>query len=250
MKNYIKRNAIQLIVLCVILVAEMIIVHNCVSDLYDKSYAELNKGVYIMEGEPYDASDRLSPSVTIIPSTSPTPIPTNTPTPTLTSTPTPIPTNTPTPEPTELPKIYDISLEAEYQWYILDRCQEQGVEFELALSTIWRESRYRASVTNKNSNDTMDAGLFQINECNWDTYESMFPGWDPWDPYDNIDAGIYHIKKCMKYDKKPSCFMMVYNMGYSGASKLWKQGVWSSAYSRGLVDYMENTLPKLKLIDY
>ena len=229
MKNYLRKNLVQMILLVILLAVEFVVVHKCVSKVYEKSYGELNAGVYEMPGEDYDATHIFDPSPT--PTSTPTPKPTNTPTPTPTATLTPVPTNTPTPtpEPTDVPKIYDISLEAEYQWYILDKCKEAGVEFELALSTIWRESRYGADITNKNDDDTMDAGLFQINECNWETYEKMFPGWDPWDPYDNINAGIVHIKNCMKYDKKPSCFMMAYNMGYNGASKLWKRGIWSSA---------------------
>ena len=226
-----------------------------VSFTTEKEFAEAADLLTPIMGTPVP-TDTSTPTPMVTPTNTCTPSPTNTctptPSPTNTCTPSPTPTNTPTPTPTvtPLPKIYDIALDAEMQWFLLDLCKDQGVDFELALATAWRESRYKSNAYNVNSNGSEDAGIFQINDCNWEKYERMFPGWDPYDPYDSCRAGVAHIKMCMQYDEKPTCFMMVYNMGHSGAKKLWKQGIWSSSYSRGLVDYMENTLPKLKLIDY
>ena len=192
----------------------------------------------------------------ISPTSTPTPIPTATCTPT----PSPLPTNTPTPTPGNFwgcehrcdseGRYYDIELEAEYQVYIHDICEKIGVPFELGISTCWRESTYSNGDYNINDDGTRDVGLFQINECNWEWFKEIFgESWDPYDPYDSIDAGLYYIQYCMEFDKDPRVFMMVYNMGPTGAREKWDQGIWSTEYSRSLYNYMTKELPLLKIIE-
>lgn len=252
--NFIRKNRIRLVfyaIIALILIVCSIGIRVSVTESTKTLGGELDTEITVSP----------IPTLTVVPSSTPiplssTPVVTNTPTPsplpteTPTPTCTPIPTNTPTPTPSPLPKIYDVKLDAEIQWYLLGVCKANDVPFNLAMATIWKESRYNPNAINNNGGKSTDAGLFQINDCNWDMYSRKFEDWDPFDPYDSCDAGVAHIKYCMQYDKKPTCFMMVYNMGLTGARRLWKKGTWSSEYSRELVDYMENVLPGLQLIDY
>lgn len=219
--------------------------------------------VYGFSEDPIDEqfTDIQLPSIS--PTNTPLPTPTITSTPTPTSTPSP--TITPTPEPVNYwgcdhkcdddGRYYDIDLDSRYQVYIHEMCEKIGVPFELAIATCWKESRYNPNSYNSNNrNGTVDAGLFQINSCNWEWFKEIFGElWDPYEPYDSIDAGLYYIQYCMEYSMQfsddPKVFMMVYNMGPTGARKLWKQGIWSSQYSRDIYYYMTEELPTLKIIE-
>jgi len=229
-------KSIYKIILVIMIIIMIVGVYDTVNDTMQAS-AMSSKDEHVVS---FDSLEELPiPTITVTPTS--TPVPTNTPT--------PIPTNTPIPTPTSMSKAYDVKMPAEHQSYLIMRSEQYGVEVEIAFSTVWRESEFNQNATNnKNKNKTIDAGYFQINSCNWDFYREVFgQDWDPYDPYDNIDAGVYHIAMCMKYDKNPTCYMMVYNMGYGGASRLWKQGIWSSEYTRSLVNYKNNVLPGLKI---
>lgn len=62
------------------------------------------------------------------------------------------------------------------------------------------------------------------------------------DPADNIYAGTYIISGFVhKYDDY-NLALMAYNCGETGASCLWKQGYYSSKYSRSIINYMEDLI--------
>lgn len=62
------------------------------------------------------------------------------------------------------------------------------------------------------------------------------------DPADNIYAGTYIISGFVhKYDDY-NLALMAYNCGETGASRLWKQGYYSSKYSRSIINYMEDLI--------
>lgn len=183
-----------------------------------------------------------------------------------TATPKPIkrpvtPTSTPTPTPAYVNtwncehecdnegRFYDIPLLPEYQSFIHECAHSHGVPFNLAIATCWMESRYTPAARHHNDNGTDDAGLFQINECNWETYRKLYgETWDPYDPYDSIKAGIHYISYAMGFDDDPKTYMMVYNMGPTGAKQQWKWGKKSSKYTKELLRYMNEELAQLKII--
>ena len=189
-------------------------------------------------------------NIDVEPTSTPVPTPTLTPTPEPTAT--PIPTATPTPSPTPSireSKIYDIPLDAEIQWYIYDRCELEDVPFNYAIGCAYAESNFNNDAINYNDNGSVDIGLFQINECNYTWFEDLFGSFDPTDIYDNINGGIHFIKYSMKFASSPYCYFMVYNLGPTGAKRLWKKDIYSTKYSRKIVNYVEDTLPSLLLID-
>ena len=58
----------------------------------------------------------------------------------------------------------------------------------------------------------------------------------------NIYAGTYIISGFVhKYDDY-NLALMAYNCGETGASRLWKQGYYSSKYSRSIINYMEDLI--------
>lgn len=144
-------------------------------------------------------------------------------------------------------KIYDIPLDSDIQWYIYDICLNYGVKIDIALGTVYVESKFNPDCTNKNRNGSVDKGLFQINECNYEALEKKYDGFDPMNIYQNIEAGIYLISEAMKHDATPTCYMMVYNMGAGGAKKNWNVGRYSTEYSRKVANYAKDVLPGLVL---
>lgn len=132
-------------------------------------------------------------------------------------------------------RYYDVALSRELQDYTRRICAEYGFPFEYALAMMFKESSFRASVKSK----TNDYGIMQINQCNHGWLREMFGVTDFYDPEQNIRCGVYMISTAYHKYGDMNKALMAYNMGDNGASKLWKQGIHSSQYSRAIVGYAE-----------
>ena len=131
---------------------------------------------------------------------------------------------------------YDIPLELDIQRHIFDECQLYEVPYELAMAVMYVETggTYKTDLKSK----TNDSGLFQINDVHkkW-LKESGIT--DLYNPYQNSSAGIWILKDALSKGDNIHTSLMVYNMGHGGAKKLWKKGIYSSKYSRKVVETME-----------
>lgn len=139
------------------------------------------------------------------------------------------PTTTPSPEPTA--RIYDIPLEDRLQEYTFELCEENGLDYELVLAVMEKESHYNESEISK----TDDYGLMQINEVNHEWLEDKLGISDFLDAEQNIRAGIYILAWLTGKYEDPNKVLMAYNNGESGAKKLWQEGITSSRYSRAVI---------------
>ena len=131
---------------------------------------------------------------------------------------------------------YDIPLKLDIQRHIFDECQLHGVPYELAMAVMYVETggTYKTDLKSK----TNDSGLFQINDVHkqW-LKESGIT--DLYNPYQNSSAGIWILKDALSKGDNIHTSLMVYNMGHGGAKKLWKKGIYSSKYSRKVVETMD-----------
>ena len=131
---------------------------------------------------------------------------------------------------------YDIPLELDIQRHIFDECQLYEVPYELAMAVMYVETggTFDSSLRSK----TNDSGLFQINDVHkkW-LRESGIN--DLYNPYQNSSAGIWILKDALSKGDNIHTSLMVYNMGHGGARKLWKKGIYSSKYSRKVVETMD-----------
>ena len=131
---------------------------------------------------------------------------------------------------------YDIPLKLDIQRHIFDECQLHGVPYELAMAVMYVETggTYKTDLRSK----TNDSGLFQINDVHkqW-LKESGIT--DLYNPYQNSSAGIWILKDALSKGDNIHTSLMVYNMGHGGARKLWKKGIYSSKYSRKVVETMD-----------
>lgn len=130
--------------------------------------------------------------------------------------------------------LYDVPLSEELQNYTQDACEEYGVSYTLALAVMNQESRYQADAVSK----TNDYGIMQINRGNHKWLEDELGITDWFDPEQNILAGVYVLSQFSEYED-PHQILMSYNCGPTGAKKLWADGIYSTAYSRAVVEVLD-----------
>ena len=131
---------------------------------------------------------------------------------------------------------YDIPLELDIQRHIFDECQLHEVPYELAMAVMYVETggTFDSSLRSK----TNDSGLFQINDVHKQWLKESGIN-DLYNPYQNSSAGIWILKDALSKGDNIHTSLMVYNMGHGGARKLWEKGIYSSKYSRKVVETMD-----------
>lgn len=138
-----------------------------------------------------------------------------------------------TPEPEEeCPRIYDsIPLEAEIQEFTYRRCEEKGLDYEMVLAVMERESRFDPKAISA----TEDYGIMQINQCNHEWLKEEIGITDFLDAKQSITAGTEILGRLAAKYADPHQILMAYNMREAGAGRIWKEGTMTSAYSRDIM---------------
>jgi soluble lytic murein transglycosylase-like protein len=136
----------------------------------------------------------------------------------------------------KIKEYWKIPLSHDLQDYIRKLCKKYGVSEQLAYGVIRVESNFNP---NKIS-ETNDYGLFQINVINrgWLGRKFNITNW--FDPYQNAKAGVYMLGMLMKKYHDTNTVLMAYNLGEGGMRYLHSRGIWSTNYSRKVIDAMEN----------
>ncbi len=92
---------------------------------------------------------------------------------------------------------------------ILTEADKNEIPLTLAFALAHTESNYRATAINKNSNTTIDRGLFQLNSNTFPTLsESEF-----FDPYVSARYGMSHLKFCLNTAGNEVSALAMYNAG-------------------------------------
>ena len=122
----------------------------------------------------------------------------------------------------------ECALPVELQEFTYYLCEAYYIDFEFAMALMYTESSFRADVVS----GTNDYGLMQINKCNHEELSSALGITDFNEPYQNIRAGLYILRRLFEKYDEPALVCMAYNMGEYGASTLWDKGVYETSYSR------------------
>lgn len=122
---------------------------------------------------------------------------------------------------------YDVPLDQGYQDYVIAKCKEKNIDVELVLAVMKVESNYKFDVVSS----TNDYGVMQINKINHKRLKKELNINDFLNFYDNTKAGI-HILSQYKWCENEKQMLMCYNMGVSGAKRLWKKGIYETAYTK------------------
>ena len=130
---------------------------------------------------------------------------------------------------------YDCPLDNILKDYIREICETNDVPMSLVLAIISAESSFRPNVIS-NSNDY---GLMQINVINHGWLSEEYGFTDFLDPYQNVFCGIQiYLGHYARYEDVSKA-LMAYNMGATGAKRLWDKGIYETSYTRKILDIME-----------
>ena len=133
---------------------------------------------------------------------------------------------------------YDVPLPNDIQDLIFTECDEEKVPSDLVIALIDVESGFDPTLVS----ETNDYGLMQINICHEDFLRNKLQVTDLLNERQNIKAGVYMLSGIVNRYSDMNQALMVYNCGETGAKKLWNQGIYSTAYSRKVIE----TAAKLK----
>lgn len=136
----------------------------------------------------------------------------------------------PIPEPEPVPIRIDCRLDDETQQMILEKCEEYGIDFAFTMAVIFKESSFRP-----NADSGSSVGLMQINRINHDWLSKELGITDFFDPEQNVEAGLFMLRNLFEKYDDPHTVLMAYNMGEYGAKKQWDKGIFTSAYSEGVL---------------
>lgn len=134
-------------------------------------------------------------------------------------------------------KEYNIKLPVEQQKYAYTMCQKYGIQYELFLAMMYKESGYNPNAVGGGNS----YGLCQIHVSNHTKLRNKLGVTNFLDPYDSITAGAYMLSlyfgSARKVSSDPATVekyaLNSYNMG-EGA-------YYSSCYSKGIIDRSYST---------
>jgi soluble lytic murein transglycosylase-like protein len=130
---------------------------------------------------------------------------------------------------------YDCPLDNDLQDYIREVCEINDIPMSLVLAIISAESSFRQNIISK----TNDYGLMQINVVNHEWLSEEFGITDFLDPYSNVFCGIQiYMKHYEKYGNMNKA-LMAYNLGATGAKRLWDKGIYGTDYTQKILKIME-----------
>ena len=125
-------------------------------------------------------------------------------------------------------------LSAELQWYASELCEKNNVPLEIFMALMYRESTYRPNLI---SSDGHDYGLCQIRDENHDWISNEIGVTNFLDAKQNMRASMFMLKDAKSYhDDTWHEILMVYNGGPSYANRCFKEGKYSSEYSRAIME--------------
>ena len=118
------------------------------------------------------------------------------------------------------------------QVYLWCLCEQRDIDYYMVVALIERESGYKWDASGDGGNSV---GYMQIGE-RWHKDRMLEEGVeDLLNPYGNIRVGLnflQYLNKKYLDNSGANCVLMAYNMGESGARSLWREGIYSTEYSR------------------
>lgn len=133
------------------------------------------------------------------------------------------------------PIYYDCPLDRELQDYIRELCDEHGIPMPLVIAQIEVESSFRSNLIS----ETNDYGLMQINKVNHAWLSEQYGITDFLDPYQSVFCGITILSQHYAQYQQMDRSLMAYNLGATGARRLWDKGIYETSYTRKIKKAME-----------
>lgn len=94
---------------------------------------------------------------------------------------------------------------------ILQEADKNNIPLSLAFSLAYTESRYKVTAINRNTNASIDRGLFQLNNKSFPALVEA----DFYDPYVSAKYGLSHLRFCLDTAGNEVSALAMYNAGTS-----------------------------------
>jgi hypothetical protein len=138
----------------------------------------------------------------------------------------------------------DVPMDEEMQEFIYCLSYANDIEFPFVMALITQESYFASDIIS----GTNDYGLMQINTVNHEMLTETLGVSDFLDPYQNTRSGIFILSKLFEKYEDPVKVLMAYNMGETGARRLWNKDVHETKYSNKIMktaaEYTQQILEK------
>lgn len=135
----------------------------------------------------------------------------------------------------------DVPLDSDVQEFIYYLSKGYNMDFTFVMAIIQQESGYQPDAVS----NTDDYGLMQINKVNHGYITDEIGVTNYLDPYENVRAGMFILRKLFEKYGTPEKVLMAYNLGESGAKALWDKGVFETNYSKS-VQRIQSELNNMK----
>ena len=136
----------------------------------------------------------------------------------------------------------DCGLDEETQEFVFYLCEGYGLDWTLVMALMRHESEFTADVISR----TNDYGLMQINVVNHEWLRDTLGITDFLDKEQNIRAGVFVLRKLFEKYTDTNMVLMSYNMGETGAGRLWEQGIYSTLYVERILKHQEGYIKQLE----
>lgn len=136
----------------------------------------------------------------------------------------------------------NVPMDEDLQEFIFYLSQAYEMDFTFVMALIQRESNYKPDVISASN----DYGLMQINEINHPYLQEQLGITDFTEPYGNVRAGMFILRKLFEKYETPEKVLMAYNMGETGASRLWEQGIFEINYSKSVLQIQQELNAELE----
>ena len=133
-------------------------------------------------------------------------------------------------------------MDEDLQEFIFYLSQAYEMDFTFVMALIQRESSYNPDAISASN----DYGLMQINEINHPYLQEQLGITDFTEPYGNVRAGMFILRKLFEKYETPEKVLMAYNMGETGASRLWEQGIFEINYSKSVLQIQQELNAELE----
>lgn len=125
----------------------------------------------------------------------------------------------------------EVELDEELQEFIYCLSYGYNIDYAFVMGLIETESTYQVNAVSS----TNDYGLMQINTVNHEWLKEKLGVTDFLDPYQNTRSGIYILRNLFEKYEDPEKVLMAYNMGETGAKRLWDKGIYETDYTNKVI---------------
>jgi hypothetical protein len=131
--------------------------------------------------------------------------------------------------------VLEVPLTAHEQLELFEAAPDFDIWYPLAIAMLDVETDFR----NIAGDGGASIGYMQVNKNYHTELMEQVGASDLWEPRDNFRTGLAYLAQQIERFDPIHMALMAYNMGPTGASKVWEGGIYESQYSRDVIECAE-----------